>query len=212
MLVVDDKIYNRRLLVQLLQPLGFELQEANNGQEALEIWQNWHPHLIWMDMKMPIMDGYEATQRIKSTTEGNATIIIAITASVLEEQKAVILSGGCDDFVRKPFTESIIFETITKHLGVNFIYGHTQQQRPSFFTSSLSQADLKVMDGEWISKLQQAAINLDEEEIIKLIDLIPLEYTNLIQSLNDLVKDYRFDKIRNMTNEFGVRSSEFGKT
>jgi CheY-like chemotaxis protein len=92
-LVVDDRDYNRQLLVKLLEPLGFEVQEATNGTEAIEIWDSYSPHLIWMDIRMPVMDGYEATKRIKSTTKGQATAVIALTASVWEEEKAVILSA-----------------------------------------------------------------------------------------------------------------------
>jgi DNA-binding LytR/AlgR family response regulator len=65
-LVVEDKWANRQLLVRLLAPLGFDVREATNGQEAIALWQNWHPHLIWMDMRMPVMDGYEATREIKA--------------------------------------------------------------------------------------------------------------------------------------------------
>ncbi|HEY9704724.1 MAG TPA: ATP-binding protein, partial [Allocoleopsis sp.] len=87
-LTVDDKPVNCQLLIRLLEPLGFEVKTASNGQEAISIWEEWQPHLIFMDMRMPIMDGYEATKYIKSTTKGNATAIIALTASVLEEEKA----------------------------------------------------------------------------------------------------------------------------
>uniref|UniRef100_UPI0030DA8ED3 ATP-binding protein n=1 Tax=Planktothrix sp. PCC 11201 TaxID=1729650 RepID=UPI0030DA8ED3 len=65
-LTVDDKPINCKLLIQLLSPLGFELKEARNGLEAIAIWNQWEPHLIWMDMRMPVMDGYEATKYIKS--------------------------------------------------------------------------------------------------------------------------------------------------
>ncbi|MDB9377458.1 hybrid sensor histidine kinase/response regulator, partial [Nodularia sphaerocarpa] len=91
LLTVDDKAINRQLLIKLLQPLGFEIKEASNGKEAITIWEEWEPHLIFMDMRMPIMDGYEATKHIKSTTKGNATAVIALTASVLEEEKAIVL-------------------------------------------------------------------------------------------------------------------------
>ncbi|WP_204101786.1 MULTISPECIES: response regulator, partial [Spirulina sp. CCY15215] len=121
-LIVDDKPVNRQLLVQLLSPLGFELQEASNGQEAIDIWQEWQPELIWMDMRMPVMDGFTATQKIKATTQGQATAVIALTASVLEEERAVVLSAGCDDFLRKPFREDQIFQAMEKHLGVRYIY------------------------------------------------------------------------------------------
>jgi signal transduction histidine kinase/DNA-binding NarL/FixJ family response regulator len=122
LLVVDDKEVNRQLIVRLLGPLGFELREATNGQEAIEIWQAWAPHLIWMDMRMPVMDGYEATRRIKATLQGHATAIIALTASALEEDRKVILSEGCDDYIRKPFREQELIEALEKHLGVRFLY------------------------------------------------------------------------------------------
>ena len=122
LLVVDDLEVNRKLLVKIFRPMGFEVREAANGKEALEIWEEWEPHLIWMDMRMPVMDGYETTRRIKATTRGMATIIIALTASALEEDKAVILSEGCDDYMRKPFHEEDLFDMIAKHLGVRYVY------------------------------------------------------------------------------------------
>jgi len=121
-LIVDDKPINRQLLIKLLNPLGFELREASNGKETIEVWNSWEPHLIWMDMRMPVMDGYEATKQIKATTKGQATAIIALTASALEEERAVVLSAGCDDFLRKPFREADIFAIMNKHIGVRYIY------------------------------------------------------------------------------------------
>ncbi|MCK4724538.1 MAG: response regulator, partial [Anaerolineales bacterium] len=125
-LVVDDKYVNRSLIVKLLSPLGFEVREAANGQEAIDVWESWDPHLIWMDMRMPVMDGYQATRQIKSTTKGQATVIIALTASALEEDRNIILSEGCDDYLRKPFRENVLFAALEKHLGVRFI---TQEVR-----------------------------------------------------------------------------------
>jgi CheY-like chemotaxis protein len=120
--VVDDNAANRALLVQLFAPLGFAVREAVNGEEAIAIWQAWAPHLIWMDMRMPMMDGYEATRRIKATVQGQATVIVALTASALEEDRRLILSEGCDDYVRKPFREEALFEALQRHLGVAFVY------------------------------------------------------------------------------------------
>ena len=120
-LIVDDKWTNRQLLIKLLNPLGFELKEAENGQQAIEVWEEWEPHLIWMDMRMPVMDGYTATQQIKAHLKGQATAIIALTASVLEEERAVVLSAGCDDFLRKPFKENDIFESSICMANIIFI-------------------------------------------------------------------------------------------
>jgi CheY-like chemotaxis protein len=80
-LVVEDKWANRQLMVRLLAPLGFEVKEATNGQEAIALWQDWHPHLIWMDMRMPVMDGYEATREIKARSGDRSPVILALTAN-----------------------------------------------------------------------------------------------------------------------------------
>ncbi|NEQ75509.1 MAG: response regulator [Okeania sp. SIO2C9] len=201
-LIVDDRPTNRLLLIKLLQPLGFELKEAENGKQGIEIWEKWQPHLIWMDMRMPVMDGYEATQIIKGTTKGNATAIIALTASVLEEQKAIILSAGCDDFVRKPFRESIIFETMKKHLGVEYIY---EQETPAPTASelpSLTVEDLQVMPSEWLEELYDATKALDDDSILELIEKIPVEQSLLAEKLSNLVDDFQFKTIRKLLEYF----------
>jgi PAS domain S-box-containing protein len=101
LLIVDDKWTNRYLLLTMLRPLDFSVREASNGQEAVEIWEEWQPHLIWMDIRMARMDGCEATKRIKAAQKGmpfdNELIsskVIALTASSLEEEQAV-LEAGC---------------------------------------------------------------------------------------------------------------------
>ncbi|WP_426563341.1 7TM diverse intracellular signaling domain-containing protein [Dapis sp. BLCC M172] len=197
-LIVDDRPTNRLLLIKLLQPLGFELKEATNGKEAIDIWDNWQPHLIWMDMRMPVMDGYEATQHIKGTTKGNATAIIALTASVLEEQKAIILSAGCDDFVRKPFREATIFETMKKHLGVEYIYAEEMPSETSSELSSLTVEDLQKMPNEWLEKVYYAAKALDDDMIEELIDEIPVHQSLLGEKLKSLVEDFQFQTIRQL--------------
>ncbi|HAO21516.1 MAG TPA: hybrid sensor histidine kinase/response regulator, partial [Desulfobacteraceae bacterium] len=90
-LIVDDSAVNRQLLVKLLSPFGFEISEAENGKEAVEIWEQREPHLIWMDMRMPVMDGYEATRKIKETVKGQTTVVIALTASAFEEEKSLVM-------------------------------------------------------------------------------------------------------------------------
>ncbi|BAQ60400.1 ammonium transporter [Geminocystis sp. NIES-3708] len=197
-LVVDDRSMNRLLLIKLLQPLGFQLKEAANGQEAIEIWDDWKPHLIWMDMRMPVMDGYEATQYIKGTIKGNATAIIALTASVLEEEKAVILSAGCDDFIRKPFKESVIFDAMAKHLGVEYIYEEENQTMVVSTNEPLTLEDLQIMSPSWIQQLYQAAVDLDDDLILELIAQIPLEYKILIDKLTNLVDNFQLKKIRKL--------------
>jgi CheY-like chemotaxis protein len=172
------------------------MKEACNGKEAIAIWDEWEPHLIWMDMRMPVMDGYEATKYIKSTTKGNATAVIALTASVLEEEKAIVLSAGCDDFLRKPFAEHTIFDTLAKHLGVKYIFAETisstlNQAAQSILTSQ----DLTCMSEEWIAQLYTAALEANTNLVMNLIQEIPEGETYLIQSLTKLARQFKFEEL-----------------
>jgi CheY-like chemotaxis protein len=181
--------------------MGLSVQSVDNGKAAIEIWQSWHPHLIWMDMRMPIMDGYEATQYIKSHLQGQATVIIALTASVFDNEKAVILSSGCDDFVRKPLGEEIIWSKMQQHLGVKFIY---ESANPEISLNSdlfieLTPDSLKVMSQEWIENLYFAANEADEDRSMKLLEEIPPENQVLAIALTDLIRNFRYDKIIDLT-------------
>ena len=122
-LVVEDQPENRLFLVQLLESVGFEVQQATNGQEAIAQFQEWHPDLIWMDMRMPVLDGYEATRQIRtSSAPATAPKIIALTASAFEDERAAILTAGCDDLFFKPATEAVLFEKMSQHIGVRYLY------------------------------------------------------------------------------------------
>ncbi len=105
-LVVEDNLDNRRILVYRLRRIGdFEIFEASNGQEALGMVEVQKPDLIFMDLKMPVMDGWEATRRIRTMEIGRSIPIIALTAQAMagDEQKA--LAAGCDDYVAKPIVD-----------------------------------------------------------------------------------------------------------
>ncbi|WGV23377.1 PAS domain S-box protein [Halotia branconii] len=209
-LVVDDRKENRDLVVQLLSSIGFELKTANNGQEAIAIWQTWQPHLIWMDMRMPIINGYDATKEIrareKNTDINFRTVIIALTASAFEEQQASILAAGCDDLVRKPFREQVIFEKIAEHLQVDYIYAeetseNATEKKPDNVQSSILDLHcaIQVMPAQWIAELNQAAIEVDGERICQLIEQIDLTQSYLAAELTNLVRNFCFDEIIELT-------------
>ncbi|MGC9526058.1 MAG: PAS domain S-box protein [Limnospira sp.] len=213
-LIVDDNWTNRKLVVKLLKPLGFQIQEAENGREAVAIWEEWEPHLIFMDMRMPVMDGYEATQLIKRHLKGQATVIIALTASALQQEKSIVLSAGCDDFVRKPFRVERLFETMAKHLGVRFIYEKMNSddggdriiksgQSASIDyrdPSDLTPASLTVMPPAWMAELNQAATQLNGHLIAGAIAKIPPRHESLARMLTQLAEDFRYDIILDLTN------------
>jgi CheY-like chemotaxis protein len=200
-LIVDDKWTNRQLLIKLLKPLGFALREAENGQEAIEIWQKFEPHLIWMDMRMPVLDGYEATRRIKATTQGQATVVIALTASAFEEERAIVLSAGCDDFMRKPFREAQIFQMMSKHIGVRYIYEDIAADAPAL-GKKLDTQTLKAA----LSTLP-ASLRIQLVEGVELGDMQMIEATiadigphnpDLAIGLSSLADNFEYDKILNL--------------
>ena len=121
-LVVDDAPTNRALLYTLLRPVGFEVAEASNGVEALDVFEKWSPSAILMDMRMPLMDGYETTRRIKSTEAGRATPVIAITASIFKYSKDQVIAAGVDVYLRKPFRVDELFEALGKCLGLCYVF------------------------------------------------------------------------------------------
>ena len=124
-LVVDDTTLNRTVLTRLLASVGFDVRAAAGGEEAVALWESWEPHFIWMDKRMPGVDGLEATRRIRARerSEGRARVpIIALSASALEHERSDILAAGCDDFVAKPFRESMIFTKMREHLGIEYAY------------------------------------------------------------------------------------------
>ncbi|MGL5835741.1 MAG: ATP-binding protein [Waterburya sp.] len=199
-LVVDDRPENRQLLLKLLEPIGFAVKEAANGQEAVDIWQSWQPHLIWMDMRMPVMNGYEATQQIKSHLNGQATVIIALTASTFEEEKAIVLSVGCDDFVHKPFREEIIFDKMAQYLGIRYLYEEIQSEVSSQLANleKLTAEALAIMSDKWLQELSYAAGVVNSQLIAQLLAQIPHEHNHLAQAIQNEVDNFDFDHLMNL--------------
>ncbi|NEP13371.1 MAG: response regulator [Symploca sp. SIO2C1] len=270
LLIVDDREYNRQLLVNLLSPLDFELREASNGKEAIEVWENWQPHLIWMDLRMPVMDGYEAIQQIRvrererwgdgeigrwgaggawelgSLGDGGAegdtkthrrtdaqtipnsqfpipnsqttnTIIIALTASSSEEERTIALATGCDDFIRKPFRESEIFEVMKQHLGVRYICEKVVAEEKSLPTdidsqglasaiglaiqesfqgaSILTPATIASLPTDWLANFKEATVEGDLDLMLTLIEQIPKQNHHLANALASLAKQFQFEEL-----------------
>lgn len=211
-LIVDDKWNNRRLLTKLLGPLGFSVKEAANGKQALDIWESWQPHLIWMDMRMPVMDGYEATKRIKSTLKGQATAVIALTASTLEEERAIVLSAGCDDFMYKPFQAADIFDMMYKHLGLRYIYSHPTDYLVSDLNvpppSALLPTDLESLSSELLLKLEQAAMQTNMTLIDELIHKIREHNPTTATRLALLAHEFEYGKILNVIKKNATNKHE----
>lgn len=192
-LIVDDSKTNRQIMSHLLTPVGFEIQEAVNGKEAIDVWLRWQPHMIWMDLRMPVMNGYEATERIRSHASKLHTPIVGLSASTLEEEKSLFWAAGCDDFVGKPFSENIIFDKIAQHLGIRYVYESIPDLEPNNYR--LTKDSFNVMPNLWLSQIEQAAEALNQDLIIQLLQDIPSENSDLKNSLQKLVNNFEFDRI-----------------
>jgi signal transduction histidine kinase/CheY-like chemotaxis protein len=202
-LVVDDQPENRKLLVSLFAPLGLEVREASNGQEAVLQWQRWQPHLIYMDIRMPFLDGCEATRQIRATLNGQNPVIIALTAQASSQDRILALASGCNDYLSKPCYAEILFSKMTEHLGLKYLYDRQQVSEldgPLPYPSiKLCGSDLLVMPADWITALRRAAQLCDDRNIEYLIQQIPSKQESLIQGLRQLAQCYCFKQIVSLT-------------
>ena len=204
-LVVDDRADNRLVLVRLLSSIGLLVREAENGQEAIAVWEDWQPQLIWMDMRMPVMDGYEATKQIKAHPLGKTTVIIALTASAFENERKSILAAGCDDFLPKPFEANILFAKMEDFLGIRYVYeepidtNDTKLEKESEISGVSSnqsvESQICQMPREWVEKIYTAAQECSDDKILQLIEEMPKELAPASQNLTTLAQNFLFDDI-----------------
>lgn len=206
-LVVDDNQDHRQVVSQLLESVGFDVKTAVNGKEAVEMWQNWQPHLICMDMQMPILDGFQATQIIKTQDKESKTIIIALTANIFEEERVTSLSLGCDDFILKPFRFPVLLAKLEEHLQVRYLYQESPTNnlsnliQPHVPETVLTAEDLAEMTVQWLNQVHEAAQIADCQILQQLITEIEQEYDKIAIGLNSWLSEFRIDKIAQVAEE-----------
>ena len=200
-LIVDDNADSRLLLVRLLQPLGFELREAVNGRQALDIWKLWRPHLIWLDLRMPILNGRDVAKQIRAAETTRDTVIIALTASSLLEDHEKMLTDGCDDFLHKPYHTREIFTMMHRYLGVHYVYEHENaslvQARTEVNGAQLSPEAYQQIPRELFIKLQHATNTSDISTLLALIEEIQSYNPELAGYLTSLAERFDYEAILN---------------
>lgn len=200
-LVVDDNGDNRQLLITYFESFGFEVDEATNGEEGVQLCHALKPDLIFMDMIMPKMDGYKATKIIKSTGGETAPVIIAITANVFEKDKKQILAAGCDDYISKPFEESDIFNALEKHLDIRFTYEETGEAPSVAFSQQpavekLSKELLLTLPQSTLTELKASVDELNQHATLQLIEKMHCQgYVEVAAGLKALIDKFQFSKI-----------------
>jgi CheY-like chemotaxis protein len=168
-LVIDDEGQNRALLQRLLQNAGFQVRVAVDGEQGIEMFRHWEPHFIWMDLRMPVLDGVQATRRIRAMAGGREVKIAAVTASVFVGERSEILAAGMDDLVCKPYRPADVFDCMARHLGVSY------RVREVVRGSSLAPAEplrpeaLAALPEDLRMELREAVITLHGERIVGII-------------------------------------------
>ena len=193
-LIAEDQRDNQLLLSRLMEDLGLKFRVANNGEECVELFQQWRPHLIWMDRRMPVMDGIEATRKIRLLPGGDKVKIIAVTASVLVEQQAKLIEAGMDDFVSKPYRFEELYDAMAKHLGVSYLY---TDENVTFYrhSSPLTEKMLASIPEELRSQLRHALESLDSSRINGVINQIAKVESDVGKSLHLLVEQFDYPAI-----------------
>lgn len=199
-MIADDNEENRELIVRLLAPMGFAVKTASDGSQALELWREWRPDFILMDMRMPVVDGYEATRVIKS--EDSGVIVVAFSASSFQSERQTALDAGCDDYLRKPMKTPQLFEMLEKHLGIAFI---CQNADDDILDSNASKAvrdvtseALQRLPPHLRNDLRQAVAQADQEQSLSLARAIAQIDQALAAGVTRLVETYRFDLLQDL--------------
>ncbi|MCU7836759.1 MAG: response regulator [gamma proteobacterium symbiont of Taylorina sp.] len=199
-LSVEDKWENQLLLLNILESVGFNVKCVGNGEEAISAFAEWHPQLIWMDRRMPVMDGLEATQRIRKMEGGDKVIIIALTASVFKEQMTEILESGTDDFLRKPYKPHEIYDCIAKYLGVRYRYEEAiiVDKDADDIDIELTTEMLSRISENLIAELHKAVIELDIELSQSIVEKIKHENAEIAAGLQNLIDNFDFKAVQKL--------------
>ena len=195
LLVAEDHAESQQLLAELLTQLGFAVRTAENGAEAVAAWEKWQPHLIWMDMRMPVMDGHAATRRIKATAQGQQTVIVAVSASVLSDERSAVLAAGCDDFLQKPYREEEIVAQLVKHLGVRFVYAEPSSGNSPNHVEDASDWSAADLPAGWTDRIRQAALIADMERMLRLAAEVDATAPVVARSMRAWIDDFDYDAI-----------------
>ncbi|OFY41253.1 MAG: hypothetical protein A2X18_12950 [Bacteroidetes bacterium GWF2_40_14] len=202
-LVVDDKKENLQVAVDLLKLVGFETFEAVDGADAIEKFKECDPHLILMDMRMPVMDGYEATRLIKSIEKGKSTPIVALTASTFEEERNRIKALDMQGYIRKPFRESDLFNTIGKILNIKYIYEDDVLLSNEDSNPVTDNTDINIvkLPENLVSDMLNAISVADLDQLVVLIESIQQDNPQFAHQLMVLAKNYDYDHLEKLLND-----------
>lgn len=199
-LVVDDKWANRCVLVNLLQPLGFEILEATDGLDGLNKAREFKPDVILMDLVMSVMDGFEATRRLRMLPDFKEVVVIAVSASVFEWDRQQSREVGCDDFLAKPIQKAELLERLQIHLGLEWVYEeqHSKVQLRSEDAELRTQVSFVAPPAEELAVLLDLAMRGDLRGITQraaLLEELDERWVPFASHLRQLAKGFKGKQI-----------------
>jgi len=202
-LVVDDKKENLQVAVNLLNIVGFITIEAVDGKDAIEKFIESKPDLVLMDMRMPVMDGYESTRIIKSMEEGKDIPIVALTASTFEDERKRIKALNMQGYIRKPFREGDLFRTIGKLLHLKYIYEEDLNEIAEKIPvdNNKFEEDFVKLPELIVSEMLEAISVADLDKLTSIINGFETEYPCVAHKLMNLAKGYEYDNIEKLLKE-----------
>jgi Amt family ammonium transporter len=204
-LAVEDIEENRLLLSSLLRQTGFEMREAINGQEAVILFEQWRAHYIWMDIRMPAMDGDEATSQIRQLPGGDHVKIVARTVSAFKEQHEKMVKAGCVDVVHKPFQIHQLFDVMVRLMGVDYIYIDEEKEEEVAVAAkppvTLTRKQLLKLPPKPRKELHEAAILLDDRCVIEVLDQIETIDFGIASALRRLTENAALVQILRLLEE-----------
>ncbi len=206
-LIAEDQYENRLLLGRLMTDIGLEVKMAEDGAQCVRLFEEWQPNLVWMDRRMPVMDGLEASRRIRKLPGGDKVKIVAVTASVFKEQQSEIMAAGIDDLVRKPYRFSEIYDCMTRQLGAQFVYGDEAPMvadRVEALTPKMLQGLPPAVRGE----LKEALESLDSRRIAEALRKATAVDIKLGRILASYVEYFDYPPVLSAIREAGVPDKE----
>jgi CheY-like chemotaxis protein len=204
-LIVEDEQENWMVLKRLLQSVGFPVRIAQDGAQGVEGFREWRPHFIWMDLRMPVMNGFDAARRIRELEGGREVKIAAVTASGFADQRSEALAAGMDDYVSKPYRPSEIFECMERQLGVRY----RRRVAPAAAGPSVGvrPEDLAALPHELRAELREALVALDVERISAAIDCVSQRNAPLGSALARCASRYAYTAMLRVIEEDKAQSA-----
>jgi len=190
--IVDDRFENRDILFKKLDPLGFDTRMANDGQEAVELYKEWKPDIILMDVVMPVMNGVEATRQILKLTGGHDVKIFVVSASALESEQKEIMEIGATVFIKKPVIFNLLLAEMHNKAGIKFIYKEKEDKE----LSNNSDSSLDVPERLKV-KLLDAAAEGDFMLLQDLLEILEKETNKTFEIIENYINEMEFEAIVN---------------